>query len=226
MADIIYELFKLQDLEYREFQSKLMPTVDKAKIIGVRTPLLRKFSKEFAKKAESAQFVKTLPHKYYEEDNVHAFLIEQIKDFDLCVLAVEEFLPFVDNWATCDGMSPRVFAENKKKLLPKIKEWLKSEHTYEVRFAIGMLMKLYLDEDFNVKYLDMVANIRSNEYYINMMIAWYFATALTKQWTSTVAFIENQRLEKWTHNKAIQKARESLRISVEQKEYLNSLKLK
>ncbi len=226
MIDITTELFELQDLKYRDFHAKLMPTVDVAKIIGIRVPQLRRFSKEFAKRAESTKFLKELPHKYYEEDNVHAFLIGQIKDFDQCVSALDEFLPHVDNWATCDGMSPRVFAENTDKLLPKIEEWLKSKHTYQVRFAIGMLMKFYLDAHFNVKYLDMVASVRSNEYYINMMIAWYFATALAKQWTSTIVYIENHRLEKWTHNKAIQKARESFRISAEQKEYLNTLKLK
>ncbi len=226
MVDITTELFELQDLKYRDFHAKLMPTVDVAKIIGIRVPQLRRFSKEFAKRTESKKFLKELPHKYYEEDNVHAFLIEQIKDFDQCVSALDEFLPYVDNWATCDGMSPRVFAENTDKLLPKIEEWLKSKHTYQVRFAIGMLMKFYLDAHFNVKHLDMVASVRSNEYYINMMIAWYFATALAKQWTSTIVYIENHRLEKRTHNKAIQKARESFRISAEQKEYLNTLKLK
>lgn len=219
-------LFEMQDFKYRDFHSKLMPTVDKEKIIGVRTPELRKFAKELSKKEEAKDFLKILPHKYYEEDNLHAFLIEQIRDFDECVSALDNFLLYVDNWATCDMMTPKVFKKNTDKLLPKINEWLISDYTYEVRFAIGMLMKFYLDENFDEKYLELVASVKSDEYYINMMIAWYFATALAKQWEKTLPYIENKVLDKWTHNKAIQKAVESYRITDEEKEYLKTLKVK
>lgn len=220
------KLFELQDLDYRDFHSKLMPTVPKEKIIGVRVPELRKFAKEFGKTQEAKDFLKILPHKYYEEDNLHAFLIEQIKDFDECVSALDNFLLYTDNWATCDMMSPKVFKKNTEQLLPKIKEWLISDYTYQVRFAIGMLMKFYLDENFNEEYLKLVSGVKSDEYYINMMIAWYFATALAKQWEKTVPYIENKALNKWTHNKAIQKAVESNRITREQKEYLKNYKIK
>lgn len=219
-------LFEMQDLKYRDFHSKLMPTVDKEKIIGVRVPQLRKFAREFGKTEEAKDFLKILPHKYYEEDNIHAFLIEQIKDFDECISALDNFLLCVDNWATCDMMTPKVFKKNTDKLLPKINEWLISDYAYEVRFAIGMLMKFYLDENFDEKYLELVASVKSEEYYINMMIAWYFATALAKQWDKTLPYIENKVLDKWTHNKAIQKAVESYRITDEQKKYLKTLKIK
>lgn len=220
------KLFELQDLGYRDFHSKLMPTVPKDKIIGVRVPELRKFAKEFGKTQEATDFLKILPHKYYEEDNLHAFLIEQIKDFDECVAALDEFLLYTDNWATCDMMSPKVFKKNTELLLPKIKEWLISDYTYQARFAIGMLMKFYLDGNFDEEYLKLVSGVKSDEYYINMMIAWYFATALAKQWEKTVPYIEDNALDKWTHNKAIQKAVESNRITREQKEYLKSFKIK
>lgn len=219
-------LFEMQDLVYRDFSGKLMPTVDKEKIIGVRTPQLRKFAKEFGKTNETKAFLEILPHKYYEEDNIHAFLIEQITDFDECISALDKFLPYVDNWGTCDTMTPKVFKKNTDRLLPKINEWLVSDYTYEVRFAIGMLMKLYLDEEFDENYLKLVASVKSQEYYINMMIAWYFATALAKQWDKTLPYIENKLLDKWTHNKTIQKAVESYRITKEQKEYLKTLKVK
>ena len=219
-------LFELQDLAYRDFHSKLMPTVPKEKIIGVRVPELRKFAKEFGKTTDASEFLKILPHKYYEEDNLHAFLIEQIKDFDECVSALDNFLLYVDNWATCDMMSPKVFKNNTEKLLPKIEEWLISDYVYQVRFAIGMLMKFYLDENFDERYLHLVASVKSDEYYINMMIAWYFATVLAKQWEKTVPFIKDKVLDKWTHNKAIQKSVESYRITNEQKEYLKLLKFK
>ena len=219
-------LFELQDLAYRDFHSKLMPTVPKEKIIGVRVPELRKFAKEFGKTTDANEFLKILPHKYYEEDNLHAFLTEQIKDFDECVSALDSFLLYVDNWATCDMMSPKVFKNNTEKLLPKIEEWLISDYVYQVRFAIGMLMKFYLDENFDERYLHLVASVKSDEYYINMMIAWYFATALAKQWEKTVPYIENEVLDKWTHNKAIQKSVESYRITDEKKEYLKKYKIK
>lgn len=219
-------LFELQDPKYRDFTSKLMPTVDSQTVIGVRTPALRKFSKELAKTPDAAEFIKILPHKYYEENNLHGFLIEQIKDFEETVKALDDFLPYVDNWATCDLMSPPIFKKHTDKLLKKIMEWIASEHTYTIRFGIKMLMSFYLDDSFKEEYLKLAANVKSGEYYVNMMIAWYFATALAKQYDSAVVYLENGSLDKWVHNKAIQKAVESCRITPEQKIYLKSLRQK
>ena len=219
-------LFSLQDEKYREFHSKLIPTIDPDKIIGVRTPVLRKQVKELAKRPDIHEYMMTLPHTYYEENNLHAFLIEQIKDYEECVRRLEEFLPYVDNWATCDSMTPKVFKKHKGELLEKISVWLASDHVYTIRFGIEMLMKFYLDEDFDERYLEWVAAVRSEEYYVNMMIAWYFATALAKQYEATLPYIVESRLADWTHNKAIQKAVESYRITPEQKVYLKSLKRK
>ena len=226
MAELQKELFELQDLDYREFHSKLMPTVDKDKIIGIRTPQLRKFAKEFAKSEDKEIFLNTLPHQYYEEDNLHGFLLEMEKDYDVLVEKVENFLPYVDNWATCDMIRPKVFKKHLPELFEHVKLWLDSEHTYTVRYGIGMLLSFYLDEKFDEKHLEMVAKIRLEEYYVNMMIAWYFATALAKQWDATIYYIEEQKLDKWTHNKAIQKAVESYRITKEQKEYLRTWRIK
>lgn len=217
-------LFTLQDLIYRDFQSRLIPTVEPEAMIGVRTPELRRLARELGKTPESAQFIQILPHKYYEENNLHAFLIEQIRDYKTCASALDAFLPYVDNWATCDLMSPKIFKKHLPELLEKIREWLKSNKTYTVRFAVGMLMGFYLDEQFEPEYPELVAGIKSKEYYVNMMIAWYFATALVKQYDAARPFIEQGRLEIWTHNKTIQKAVESLRISEEKKVYLKSLK--
>lgn len=221
-------LFAMQDITYRDFHSKLMPTIDKELIIGVRTPQLRKYSKEFLKthKEEAKIFMDSLPHTYYEENNVHAFLIEQIKDYDECIRALDVFLPYVDNWATCDMMTPKIFKKHLPKLLTEINRWIASEHTYMVRFAIGMLMTFYLDEEFMPEYPNMVASVQSEEYYIRMMIAWYFATALAKQYDVILPYIEENRLDVWTHNKTIQKAVESYRITAEQKAYLKTLKRK
>ncbi len=218
------DLMSLQDFGYREFQSKLMPTVNKEKIIGVRTPQLRKYANEFAKTEESKIFLEKLPHKYYEEDNLHGFLIEKIKDFDTCVEELDRFLPYVDNWATCDMMSPKVLKKNPEKLLESIGKWIQSENTYVVRYAIGCLMKYYLEDYFDLQYLEMAADVKSEEYYIKMMQAWYFATALAKQYDATITFLEEHRLELWVHNKTIQKAVESYRITPEQKMYLKTLK--
>lgn len=220
------ELFALQDLEYKSFQAKLMPTVNSDCIIGVRTPALRKYAKALTKNAEAEEFLKILPHKYYDENNLHAFLIESVKDYEKAISLVDEFLPYVDNWATCDLMSPKVFAKNTDKLFFKIKEWICSDKVYTVRYGIGMLMKYFLDDSFNESYLELAAKIKSEEYYINMMLAWYFATALAKQYDTAVKFIENKRLSAWVHNKAIQKAIESFRVSPEQKTYLKTLKIK
>jgi len=224
--DFQHRLFELQDLQYKEFQCKLMPTVNPKTVIGVRTPDLRKLAKEVSKTPESMEFLKILPHTYYEENNLHGFLIETISDYDGVITAVDAFLPYIDNWATCDLMSPKVFKKHLPELYEKIKVWLESDKTYTVRFGIGMLMSFYLDECFKPEMLELVAGIRSDEYYINMMIAWYFATALAKQYDAAISYIQNQRLEKWTHNKAIQKAIESYRISDESKAYLRTLKVK
>jgi 3-methyladenine DNA glycosylase AlkD len=218
-------LFELQDLKYKEFQCKLMPTINPETVIGVRTPELRKLAREFYKMPEALEFTKILPHTYYEENNLHGFLIETIKDYDASIAAVEAFLPYIDNWATCDLISPKVFKKHLPELYEKIKVWLQSSQTYTVRFGIGMLMSFYLNDEFNPEMLDLVAGIRSEEYYINMMIAWYFATALAKQYDATLPVIQERRLEKWTHNKAIQKAIESYRITDKQKAYLRTLKI-
>ncbi|MGN0539114.1 MAG: DNA alkylation repair protein [Candidatus Fimenecus sp.] len=219
-------LFALADKEYKNFHSKLIPTVNPDLIMGVRVPALRKFAKAFGKTELAADFINILPHKYYEENNLHGFLIEQIRDFEDCINALDKFLPFVDNWATCDMTSPNVLGKNTEGLLIKINEWIKSEKTYTVRYGIGMLMRYFLDEKFDSKYPDLVSGIKSDEYYINMMIAWYFATALAKQRESALPYIENKVLDAWVHNKAIQKAVESNRITPEQKLYLKTLKIK
>jgi 3-methyladenine DNA glycosylase AlkD len=220
------KLFEMQDLKYKEFQCKLMPTVNPETVIGVRTPELRKFAREFSQTPQAAEFLKILPHTYYEENNLQGFLIERIKDYDTAIAAVEAFLPYIDNWATCDLISPKIFKKHLPELYKKINVWLKSSHTYTVRFGIGMLMSFYLDEEFKPEMLELVAGVRSQEYYINMMIAWYFATALAKQYDAALPFLQEQRLEKWTHNKTIQKAIESYRINDDVKTYLRTLKAK
>lgn len=220
MNNIQKKLFEMQDLQYKSFHSKLMPTVNPDKIIGIRVPQLRKFAKEFSKTPEAEEFIKILPHRYYEEDNLHAFIIEQIKDYDKAVNELNRFLPFVDNWATCDMMTPKAFFKNNDRLIEQINIWISSQHTYAVRFAVNMLMKFYLDDNFSEEYLQKVADIKSDEYYIKMVQAWYFATALAKQWDPAVKYIEENRLDKWTHNKTIQKAVESYRITQEQKAHL------
>ena len=217
-------LFALQDEKYGDFQSKLIPGLPREQVIGIRIPAMRKLAKEFAKKEEAATFLKQLPHTYYDENVLHALLIASMKDYDACMEAVEAFLPYIDNWAVCDGLSPKVFQKHKKELLEKIKFWISSEHTYTCRFGMGMLMRWFLDEDFQPEYLEMPATVRSEEYYVNMMTAWFFATALAKQWDAAIPYLEQSHLDPWTHNKAIQKARESYRITPVQKEYLKTLK--
>ena len=226
IEEIREELYRHQDLKYRDFQAKLIPGMEPEKMIGVRTPDLRKIAKQMAKREDIGEFLENLPHEFFDENQVHAFVISELKDYGRCVQGVERFLPFVDNWATCDQMSPKVFKKHRPELLDSIKEWIRSEHTYTVRFAVGMLMQHYLDEDFDPAYPEMVAEVQSEEYYIRMMIAWYFATALAKQYEAVLPYIEERRLEPWTHNKTIQKAVESYRITPEQKEYLKSLKVR
>ncbi len=224
--EIRKELFRQQDTKYRDFQSKLMPTVAPETAIGVRTPALRKYAKALAKRAEISEFLNELPHQYFDENQLHAFIISEIKDYDKCMEEVKKFLPYVDNWATCDQLSPKTFKKHKTELLEEIKIWIDSDHTYTIRFGIGMLMQHFLDEDFDPVYPEMVSKLRSDEYYVNMMIAWYFATALAKQYETVLPYIEKQRLDSWTHNKTIQKSVESYRITPEQKEYLKSLKVR
>ena len=223
--EIRQSLFDLQDIKYRDFQAKLIPGKDTEIMIGVRTPELRKLAKQMLKREDIGEFLRDLPHRYFDEDQLHAFIVSGIKEYGKCMEELMRFLPFVDNWATCDQMSPGVFKKHKPELLAEIREWLGSEHTYTVRFGIGMLMQHFLDEDFDPAYPELVAGVHSEEYYVNMMIAWYFATALAKQYDAVLPFIERRRLDPWTHNKTIQKAVESYRISDEQKEYLRSLKV-
>lgn len=218
------ELFALQDTEYQTFQSKLMPTIPPETVIGVRTPLLRKLAKELAGTPQAEHFLQSLPHRYYEENNLHAFLIEKIRDYDTALAETERFLPYINNWATCDCFCPKVFAKHKAELLIPLRRWLGSDQTYTVRYAMGMLMRYYLDEDFQPEYLAWVAGVHSEEYYLNMMRAWYFATALAKQPDAALPWLTDRRLDVWTHNKTIQKAIESYRITLEQKEYLRTLK--
>ena len=224
--EIQEELYKLQDLKYRDMQVRIIPTVAPERLIGVRTPALRSYAKELLKRDDIGSFLGKLPHDYFDEDQLHAFIISGIKDYDKCLSEVDKFLPYVDNWATCDQMSPKVFKKHRKELLDSIRKWIVSDKTYVIRFAVGMLMEHFLDEDFDLEYPKMVAALRSEEYYVNMMIAWYFATAFAKQYDQVLPFIENRALDTWTHNKAIQKSVESYRITPEQKEYLKQLKIK
>ena len=224
--EIRAELNRLQDLKYRDLQIQIIPTVKPECIIGVRTPELRKLAKQFSVSEEIGIFLNDLPHAYFDENQLHAFIISGMKDYAECLQALNRFLPFVDNWATCDQMSPRVFRKHRPELLQKIREWIGSPLPYTIRFGIGMLMEHYLEEDFDPAYPEAVASVRSEEYYVNMMIAWYFATALAKQYNAVLPYIENRRLDDWTHNKAIQKAIESYRITPEQKAYLKALKIR
>lgn len=221
---ILDRLFSLQDLPYRDFQARLLPTLPKEKIIGVRTPALRALAKELCGTEAANAFLAALPHTYFDENQLHAFLIERITDYGDCIAAIEAFLPHIDNWATCDQLSPKCFARHKEALLPAIYRWMDSDHTYTIRFGIGMLLKHYLGDAFKAQHLRDVAAIRSDEYYVNMMIAWYFATALAFQWDETLPYLTAQQLDPWTHNKAIQKALESYRISPAQKAHLRTLK--
>lgn len=218
-------LFELADDKYRQFQAKLIPNISIEKIIGVRTPDLRKFAKNIAGSNEADDFLKNIPHTYYEENNLHAFLIEKIRDFDECISAVDSFLPYVDNWATCDSMSPKIFKKYPNELLPNIKKWILSKHTYTVRFGIKTLMNIYSDENFEHYHINMIASVNSNEYYVKMAQAWYFATLAIFHYDEVTSLFEAHSLDKWTQNKAIQKAIESYRITDEKKAYLRRLKI-
>ena len=220
MEEIQKQLFELQDMAYRDFHSRLMPDIDKETVIGIRVPMLRKYAKSIAGTELAEKFIKELPHCYYEENNLHMMLITRIKDYDRCLLEIERFLPYIDNWATCDFPAPKCFENHKEDLLPVIKRWIASSETYTIRYGIGMLMRLYLDADFDPEYVRIVAEVKSDEYYVNMMIAWYMATALAKQWDAVIPYIEEHRMSDWVHRKTIQKAVESYRITDEQKRYL------
>ena len=224
MTELQQQLFALQDETYREFHSKLMPDINKEAVIGIRIPVLRRFAGEFAKKPEAGEFLQQLPHQYYEENNLHMMLITAEKDYEKCLAEVERFVPYVDNWATCDLPAPKCFEKHKKELIAVIRKWISSEKTYVVRYGIGLLLRLYLDADFDPAYLELVTAVQSEEYYVNMMIAWYLATALAKQWEETIPYLEERRLSEWVHRKTIQKAVESYRITKEKKEYLRSLR--
>lgn len=219
-------LFSLQDRAYQSFHCKLIPTVDPDTVIGVRTPALRKLAKELSKQPEGAAFLQCLPHKYYEENSLHGFLIGEMKDYHQALAALEDFLPHIDNWAVCDSLKPSVFKKHLPELLPQIQRWMNAEHPYTARFGVETLMRFYLDQHFQPEYLAWAAAVRREEYYVNMMIAWYFATALAKQYSAALPYLEQRRLAPWTHNKAIQKALESDRITPEQKEALRKLKWK
>ena len=220
------ELFSLQDKKYMKFLSKLTPNVSEDTIIGVRIPEIRKLAKKLVKNDEYEDFLKELPHKYYDENLLHGAIISENKDFENCIELLNSFLPFVDNWAVCDTISPKIFKKHKKELIEKVKEWSQSDKTYTCKFGVEMLMTHFLDEDFKKEYLEIVANIHSEEYYVKMVVAWFFATALAKQWDYAVIYLENNRLDVWVHNKTIQKARESLRILEDKKGYLKGLKRK
>ena len=217
------ELFSMVEGEYREFSASLMPTVDKDRVLGVRIPELRKYAKRLA---EYEDFLEKLPHRYFEEDNLHAFLIEREGNFDRCIALLDKFLPYVDNWATCDSMKPKVLRDNPDKLIVHIRRWMLSGDTYTVRYGINLLMSFYLEDNFDTEYLELVAGISSEEYYVNMMRAWYFATALAKQYKFAVSYITEGKLDVWTHNKTIQKAIESNRIDKSVKEFLKQFRIR
>ncbi len=224
MTKIQQQLFALRDEKYKAFHSKLIPTIDPQTIIGVRTPELRKLAKQIEQEPETQEFLHTLPHRYYEENNLHDFLLERIKDYPTFLAELNAFLPYVDNWATCDGLRPKCVKKHLPEFLQEIRGWMQSERTYTVRFGINMLMSFYLDDAFQEEYLSWVAQVQSEEYYVQMMQAWHFATALAKQWDSTILYLQNDQLGTWIHNKTIQKAIESRRISTQQKQLLRTLK--
>lgn len=225
MTTVREMLFELQDKEYAVFQQKLTPTLPLEKFIGVRVPEVRKLAKKLTGTQTAEEFINNLPHEYYDENMLHGLLISQIKDYEECIRRFDEFLPYVDNWAVCDIPSPKIFAKNKEKLIVKIREWISSDRVYTCRFGMGMLMSFFLDGDFKKEYLEIPASVHSEEYYVNMMSAWFYATALAKQWDATIPYITEYKLDAWVHNKTIQKARESYRITSEQKEYLKGFKV-
>lgn len=217
------QLRSMQDTEYRDFHASLIPTVDKSRIIGVRIPLIRKLARELSGTMCVKSFLNSLPHYYYDENCLHAFLIENIDNFDECIEYLEKFLPYIDNWAVCDTLNPKAFFKNRLRLIEYVRKWITSSETYTVRYAIGVLMRHYLDD---IEYLDLVAAVKSEEYYVKTMVAWYFATALAKHYDEAVLYLTERRLDAWVHNKTVQKAMESNRISKGQKEALRKLKIR
>ncbi|MCR4686303.1 MAG: DNA alkylation repair protein [Lachnospiraceae bacterium] len=226
IKEIREALLNEKDVKYKDFQGSLIPGVEAEYFIGVRTPRLRAMAKEYAKNKDIQKFLDDLPHKYFDENQLHAFIISGMKDYDKCVEELEKFLPYVDNWATCDQMIPGIFKKHKKEILPLTDKWMKSGETYSIRFGIKMLMEHFLDDDFDIKYAKKVSKVKSEEYYVKMMVAWYMATALAKQYDAVLPIMEDKKMEAWTHNKAIQKAVESFRVTDEHKNYLKTLKIK
>lgn len=225
MNELQQHLLGMRDAAYAAFIAKLTPGFPPSHFIGVRVPLLRTIARSFAKEeAASQRFLSHLPHSYYEEDMLHGMLISLVKDYDRCLDLIDRFLPYVDNWAVCDTLSPKVFAKHKAQLLENILRWSSSSHTYTCRFGLRMLMTHFLDDSFSADFLEIPAAIRSEEYYVKMMVAWFFATALAKQWEATLPYLENRQLDPWTHRKTIQKAIESYRIPPERKDYLRTLR--
>lgn len=224
--EILDTLIHLRDEKYRIIQSRLIPSVSYEHFIGVRTPEIRKLAKNFGKREDIRVFLNELPHAYFDENQLHAFIIADSSDYNECIKDVDAFLPYIDNWATCDQMSPKVFKKHKDELSCTIPKWIGSNKTYTVRFGVKMLMEHFLNEEFDSAYPEMIARIRSEEYYVKMMIAWYFATALAKQYEAVLPYLEEHRLDTWIQNKAIQKALESYRISPEKKEYLRRMKVR
>ena len=222
--DIRAELVSLKDEKYAEFQSKLIPEVSRERVIGVRTPALKELAKRLSGTEAANAFLKELPHRYFDEDQLHAFIVSGIKNYDNCLYEIGRFLPFVDNWATCDQTCPVCFKKHKKELLNSIDEWISSGKTYKVRFGVKMLMTHFLDDDFDISYAHKVAGIKSEEYYVKMMVAWYFATALAKKYDEVLPIVKSNALDAWTHNKTIRKAVESYRLTDDKKAYLKSLK--
>ena len=223
--DLLSRLMEVKDDKYKSFQAKLVPNISSDTILGIRTPEMKNIAKKLFQSGDYESFLNDLPHKYYEENLIHFFVISMIKDFDECIKRVEEFLPYVNCWPVSDQASPKCFKKNHDKLLPYIKKWIKSKHVYTARVGIRMLMNEYLSDDFKEEYLDMVASIKGEDYYLKMMVAWYFATALAKRYDETISYFENHKLDKWVHNKAIQKALESYRVTEEHKNYLRTLKI-
>ncbi|MBR1809400.1 MAG: DNA alkylation repair protein [Paludibacteraceae bacterium] len=224
-TEIIRRLFSEQDIVYADFNCRLLPGIERERVIGVRTPVLRQMAKELVMEGNTEEFLTRLPHRYFEENQLHSFIVSQTKNFPACIGQVEAFLPFIDNWATCDQLSPHCFRLHKQTLLPHIVSWLHSDKPYIIRFGMKMLMDYFLDDDFKSEFLQDVAAVHSEHYYVQMMQAWYFATALAKQWTAAIPYIVQHRLDRWTHNKTIRKACESYRISDEKKVYLKTLQI-
>lgn len=222
---ITERLISLSNVKDGDFSAKLTPSVERSAVLGVKVPVLRKLAKEYYGTLQGNDFLKSLPHKYLEENSLHFFMVSLEKDFDKQIILVNQFLPYVDNWATCDEFSSATFKKNPDKLLPYIKTWIKSDKTYTVRFGIGMLLKYFLDDNYFTGVLDMVAEVKSEEYYVNMMTAWFFATALAKRYDDAIKFFTHKTLSTFCHNKSIQKACESFRISDEHKAFLKALKV-